>query len=82
MMLFDGGRIRLGMESLHRVINLFFQATGMDISAAKSSFHHNVISSEILLSIQSCLHFQMEAMENGFKYLGFFLKPNGYHKED
>ena len=54
----------------------------MTVSIKKSSFHHHKLGKESLDSITSILHYKTFELEFGFKYLGFFLKPNDYRVSD
>jgi len=65
-----------------QIFKLFTDAYGMEISQAKSSFYSHGIGAEVLDKILILLPFPMDSMDKGFKYLGYFLKPNCYHSED
>ena len=64
------------------LLDLFFLATGMSISEEKSSFLYNEIDDIVRDSVVDILTFKMDPLSMGFKYLGFYLKPMGYHAND
>lgn len=69
-------------QSFSKVVNLLFQAYGMDISEKKSYFFKNGINPTSLSIIKTFLSFRVNHLDKGFQYLGFYLKPNYYQKED
>ena len=52
------------------------------MSGTKSMFLNNGLEGSILDQIKNIFPFEVQDLENGFKYLGHFLKPNNYLKED
>ena len=64
------------------LLDIFYSATGMKISEDKSSFLFNEIDDLTRANIASLLPFKMEPLSVGFKYLGYYLKPLGYHVSD
>jgi hypothetical protein len=50
----------------------------MSFNSQKSLFLELEWSGEELLQLKEILPFEVEYLEEGFKYLGFFLKPNCY----
>ena len=60
------------------VLDLFCSTSGMSISMEKSSFLYSEVDVQTRDSIASILPFKMEALIEGFKYLGYRLKPLGY----
>jgi len=64
----------------HEIFSIFCQASGMETSCNKSSFISpgGSIDDQIL----ALLPYPQLAMEEGFNYSGFLLKPNGYNKLD
>ena len=58
------------------IITLFCKASGMSVSYRKSSFFHYKLDKYILEGITSILPYKTHELENGFKYLGYFLKPS------
>ena len=68
--------------SIKNLLDLFCNASGMSFSPSKSCFRHMNISEAILSSIYHIFHILGEPLDNGIKYLGFFLKPNCYSVSD
>lgn len=58
------------------IFNMFCRASSMVISAAKSSFIS--LTDHIDYRVQGLFPFHSSTLEEGFKYLGFTLKPNCY----
>jgi len=63
-------------------MRIFCEVSGMEISAKKHALYHNSTNEGLLSSIQTIMPYQLATIDSGFKYLGFFLKPNGYQLED
>jgi hypothetical protein len=57
-------------------LDLFCNATGMTFSSQKSQFLEAGWSGEELFQLKENFPFEVKSLEEGFKYLGFFLKPN------
>lgn len=54
----------------------------MKISEHKSAFYINNVSDQTVCFIDSIFLYKMLPMDQGFHYLGFFLKPNYHRIED
>lgn len=54
----------------------------MEISSDKSIFLHNELSDNVLEHIKGVLPFNMEPLDIGIKYLGYYLKLNNYGRVD
>ena len=54
----------------------------MSITLEKSSFLYNEVDEGLRNDISALLPFKMESMDEGFKYLGYRLKPLGYGTKD
>lgn len=54
----------------------------MAISENKSSFLEYGLDDGTLVQLKSLFPFEVKSLDVGFKYLGIFLKPNSYLKED
>ena len=65
-----------------QLLDLFCFTTSMQISGKKSSFLYNAINEHTKENIAAILPYKMEPLSVGFKYLGFYLKPLGYHVND
>ena len=63
-------------------LDLFCSASGMTVSIEKSSFLYQNVDVDIRNKIAEFLPFRMEPLTVGFKYLGYHLKPLGYHTSD
>ena len=60
------------------ITNLFCTTSGMSFSPLKSCFRHWNVEDEVLSSITHLFHIKSDLLDIGFKYPGFFLKPNLY----
>ena len=60
------------------ILETFCEAFGMRINLDKSCFLHNDLDADILCRITGLLPYRFEHLNNGFKYLGYFVKPLGY----
>lgn len=60
------------------IISCFCLTTGMEVSTSKSSFLYQCKDFYALLQINFLCPYQMREIGEGLKYLGYFLKPNGY----
>ena len=63
-------------------MDLFHVAIGMEINAKKSSINWANLSKETFNYLVGLFHFPNSPLDDGVKYLGFFLKTNGYKKGD
>ena len=68
--------------SYKEIINLFYKASEMSVSLRKSSFFQPNLEKYTLDCITSILPFKKCKHEDGFNYLGYFLKPNDYRVGD
>lgn len=50
----------------------------MQINFMKSTMYTNVIPAEVLVQMDAISPFSRQRIDEGFKYLGFNLKPNSY----
>lgn len=71
-------------QSFRDIIQIFCEASGMEISSQKSTstFLHLGVSDEVLFRILALFPYLSESLDGGFKYLGYFLKPNNYATSD
>ena len=68
------------IDCLFRGLTLFKIAMGMVINFQKSSVScHRLLDSDMRY-LRGSLPIQVSEISEGIKYLGFFLKPNGYRK--
>jgi len=68
------------MRRYHEIFTVFCSATGMEISCAKSCFLSSMDVMDQMIS--DLFLFDHRNIDEGIKYLGFTLKPNGYTKTD
>jgi hypothetical protein len=68
--------------ALKSILDLFCRATGTKINYLKSCVIPHRISEVSLKRLEYSLPFPRKELEVGFKYLGFFLKPDGYKTGD
>ena len=54
----------------------------MVINIEKSRMDYNNLSDELLTSVREMVPYPTTPIEEGFKYLGFFLKQNAYAYQD
>jgi hypothetical protein len=69
-------------ETLKNILILFSKETGMEINEGKSSLTTNMLTKEEHLAFRKHFPFEENKLDDGLKYLGFFLKPNDYKKKD
>ena len=77
ILLFGGGSIP-EWRAIKGVLDIFCGATGMCISQEKSQFYEAGWDEVDIGMIQQLFSYDILPLQGGFKYLGFFLKPNGY----
>eukprot|EP00253_Pinus_taeda_P029650 PITA_29650 len=70
------------IKELKSILDLFLKATGMQINHRKSQLIMTGLVVQERGRLHSVLPFQPSMLELPFKYLGFWLKPNDYKKED
>lgn len=54
----------------------------MKISESKSTFLESSMDDNIIKEVKDIFPFEVKPLNLGFKYLGYFLKPNNYSKDD
>jgi len=67
---------------LRDMLDLFSKATGMDINVGKSSLISHRLSPREVEDITGHFPFTHSGMDEGLKYLGFYLKANLYQSRD
>eukprot|EP00253_Pinus_taeda_P014847 PITA_14847 len=70
------------VKELKIILDLFMKATGMQINFRKSHFIMEGFSRNECSQITAILPFEIYNMDSPFKYLGFWIKPNSYKKQD
>eukprot|EP00253_Pinus_taeda_P016222 PITA_16222 len=81
ILLFTNGSLN-ELKELKNILDLFMKATGMQINLRKSQLLMEGFSRNECTQITAILPFEVYNMETSFKYLGFWLKPNSYKKQD
>eukprot|EP00253_Pinus_taeda_P010579 PITA_10579 len=70
------------IKELKSILDMFLKVTGLQINSRKSQIILEGFNRQEELMILSHLPFEACKMENSFKYLGFWLKPLAYRKQD
>lgn len=81
ILLFNNGR-RSETKELKRILELFLKATGMLVNKEKSHLLLEGFNRMEAFNIAEDLPFEERKLEDSFKYLGFFLNPHSYKKQD
>eukprot|EP00253_Pinus_taeda_P015021 PITA_15021 len=81
ILLFTNGNLD-EVKELKAILDLFMKATGMQINIRKSQCILEGFSRNERAQIAASLPFESFSMDDPFKYLGFWLKPNSYKKQD
>lgn len=81
ILIFRDGSWR-SLQTLRHGLGLFHIATGVEINEEKSSISRANLSEEAFNYLEGFFHFPCSPMDDGVKYLGFFLKLNEYRKGD
>jgi hypothetical protein len=77
ILIFFEGNIHY-LEQLDSLLTTFNTATNMSIKKSKSSSFFRALCQEEEQAIITHTSIQLANIEDGFKYLGFFLKSNNY----
>ena len=77
ILLFGGGSQREWLTFKY-ALDVFCNATGMCISPRKSQFYQSLWDPDELEELQHHFAYDIFPLDHGFRYLGFFLKPNNY----
>ena len=70
------------LKEAEKILELYKKAMGMHINVEKSILSENGIIEAIKERIRVETPYILKPMDGGFKYLGFFLKPNAYYFKD
>ena len=70
------------LKEAKKILELYKKAIGMHINVEKSILSENSIPEEIKERIRAKTHYILKPIDEGFKYLGFVLKPNAYSFKD
>ena len=79
--MFGEGSFR-NLEAFLAPIDKYSRATGMVVNVEKFNLIHNEFLEELLQRSKELIQYQTTSVEEGFKYLGFTLKPNCYRYHD
>eukprot|EP00253_Pinus_taeda_P015495 PITA_15495 len=77
IILFNNGSLE-DCRTLKRILDLFLKSTGLCINERKSTLTCTGLSRELVRRVESVLNFEVKSLEDSFKYMGFFLKPDNY----
>jgi hypothetical protein len=64
------------------ILTNFCLASGMDVNCHKSCFLAQNIDSSLEQRMQATFNIQFVSIDEGMKYLGFYIKPNNYRVAD
>ena len=67
---------------IDKVLKLFSLTLGLLINITKSTFHQLELSKQELLLFKALFPYDFLELEQGFKYLGFYLKDGASRMED
>jgi len=67
---------------MYEIILLFQRATGLYVNESKSSFHYGKDENGEMEYISQLFNIRAVSIKEGFKYLGYHLKPTGYNTLD
>ena len=81
VLIFGEGSIR-NIEAFASLIDKYKRATRMVVNMEKSNLIHNEFSVDMIHRVRDIVPYQITPVEEGFKYLDFFLKPNSYSYQD
>ena len=81
VLIFGEGTIQ-NLSAFSSFIDKYKKSTVMVLNIEKSNLIHNKFSVDMIQREKEIIPFQVTTTENGFKYLGFFLKPNSYYFQD
>ena len=70
------------IQNLVKVLKSYQRATRMEINLEKSKLYQNCINEEVLTKERELIPMPISPLNEGFKYLGFKLKPNAYSSQD
>ena len=86
--LFVDDVVRMGKGTLEnfkeceQILGLYKKATGMHINVEKSILSENSIPKMVKNRLVTEVPYILKPLTEGFKYLGFILKPNAYSFKD
>eukprot|EP00253_Pinus_taeda_P001598 PITA_01598 len=81
ILIFTNGSLN-EMKEYKNIFDLFMKATGMKINSRKSQVCVTGFNRRECSRISNLFPYQIQPLDSPFKYLGFWLKPDSYKKED
>lgn len=81
IILFSNGSLE-DCRILKRILDLFLKATGLSINERKYTITCSGLAREEVRRVSLVLNFEVKSLEDSFKYLGFYLKPDNYRIKD
>eukprot|EP00253_Pinus_taeda_P017522 PITA_17522 len=81
IILFSNGSLE-DCRTPKRILDLFLKSTGLCINERKSTLTCSGLSRELVRRVELVLNFEVKSLEDSFKYLGFFFKPDNYRIKD
>ena len=81
VLFFGEGSIR-NLEDFLELIDKYTRAIGMVVNVEKYNLIHNEFPDEMIHKTREIIKYQTTTVGEGFKYLGFTLKPNYYSFQD
>ena len=70
------------LSTLYEILMIFCKASGMEINDDKSSLFFSYLEETEVITLQNIFTFPVDRIQNGMKYLGFYLKPCRYLLKD
>ena len=70
------------LKEVEQILDLYKNATCMHINVEKSILYENGFPGELRNRVSIDFPYSLKPMDEGFKYLGFLLKPNAYSFKD
>ena len=77
VLLFDFGEVST-LEEYQRILQAFFFATGMGVNQEKTILFHVFACEALTRDLDPFLPFKRAQLDDGFKYLGYYLNPSNY----
>jgi hypothetical protein len=69
-------------QEIHRILGVFCGASGLVINIQKLTCLHFGVAEDILEILSLVFQYSFVALSEGFKYLGYLLKPDRYKVDD
>jgi hypothetical protein len=69
-------------KEIKSIMNLFYQASGLQINESKSTFHYVGLLAADIETFKLIFPLGYQAISLGLRYLGYFIKPDCYKATD